>query len=81
MTGRLVIAGLGPGDSGLVTPDVTDALATATDVLGYAPYVARVPDRAGLRKHPSDNRVELDRARHALSLAADGARQASISAF
>ncbi|MEM0991308.1 MAG: precorrin-3B C(17)-methyltransferase [Pseudomonadota bacterium] len=79
MTGRLVIAGLGPGDAGLVTPDVTDTLATATDVLGYTPYVARVPDRAGLRKHPSDNRVELDRARHALSLAADGAQPVMVS--
>ena len=45
MTGSLTIAGLGPGDAALVTPEVSAALAEATDVLGYAPYVARVPAR------------------------------------
>lgn len=72
MTGRLTIAGLGPGDAALVTPEVSAALADATDVLGYAPYVARVPARAGLRLHPSDNRQELQRAGEALKLAAAG---------
>ncbi|MCA0850750.1 precorrin-3B C(17)-methyltransferase [Salipiger thiooxidans] len=72
MTGSLVIAGLGPGAEALVTPEVSEALARATDVVGYIPYVARVPDRPGLLKHASDNRVELDRSRHALELAAEG---------
>jgi len=72
MTGSLVIAGLGPGAEALVTPEVSEALARATDVVGYIPYVARVPDRPGLVKHASDNRVELDRSRHALGLAAEG---------
>src|ERR1700733_3763394 len=72
MTGSLIIAGLGPGDAALVTPEVTAALADATDVLGYAPYVARVPARDGLRLHPSDNRMELQRAGEALKLAAEG---------
>jgi precorrin-3B C17-methyltransferase len=72
MTGSLVIAGLGPGAEALVTPEVSEALARATDVVGYIPYVARVPDRPGLVKHASDNRVELDRSRHALELAAEG---------
>ncbi|NIY97813.1 precorrin-3B C(17)-methyltransferase [Salipiger sp. HF18] len=72
MTGSLVIAGLGPGAEALVTPEVSEALARATDVVGYIPYVARVPDRLGLVKHASDNRVELDRSRHALGLAAEG---------
>lgn len=72
MTGKLVIAGLGPGADDLVTPQVSDALAQATDVIGYIPYVARVAPRAGLTLHPSDNRVELDRSRHALELAAEG---------
>ncbi len=72
MTGSLTIAGLGPGDAALVTPEVSAALADATDVLGYAPYVARVPVREGLRLHPSDNRMELQRAGEALRLAADG---------
>ena len=46
-TGSLIVAGLGPGADGCVTPEVTDALAAATDILGYAPYVARVAPRAG----------------------------------
>ena len=72
MSGSLAIAGLGPGDAALVTPEVSAALADATDVLGYAPYVARVPVREGLRLHPSDNRQELQRASEALKLAAEG---------
>ncbi len=72
MTGSLTIAGLGPGDAALVTPEVSAALADATDVLGYAPYVARVSARDGLRLHPSDNRQELQRASEALKLAAEG---------
>ena len=47
MTGTLTIAGIGPGDEAMVTPEVSAALATATDILGYAPYVARVPPREG----------------------------------
>ena len=62
MSGWLAIAGLGPGAAELVTPEVTHALAQATDLIGYAPYVARVPERAGLARHGSDNREELDRA-------------------
>jgi precorrin-3B C17-methyltransferase / cobalt-factor III methyltransferase len=72
MTGGLTIAGLGPGDAALVTPEVSAALADATDVFGYAPYVARVPPREGLTLRPSDNRMELQRAEEALRLAAEG---------
>jgi precorrin-3B C17-methyltransferase / cobalt-factor III methyltransferase len=79
MTGTLTIAGLGPGDAALVTPEVSGALAEATDVLGYAPYVARVRPREGLRLHPSDNRQELQRAGEALKLAAEGHRVVVVS--
>ena len=57
MTGRVSIVGLGPGNEDLVTPQVRAALATATDVVGYFPYVARVAPRDGLTLHGSDNRV------------------------
>ena len=77
--GWLVIAGLGPGADGCVTPEVSAALADATDVVGYIPYVARVAPRAGLRLHASDNRVELERAAHALRLAAEGRRVVVVS--
>ena len=79
MTGAVVIAGLGPGAEDLITPEVQSALAQATDIIGYIPYVARVPDRPGLVKHASDNRVELDRSRHALTLAAEGKRVVVVS--
>jgi precorrin-3B C17-methyltransferase len=79
MTGWLCIAGLGPGDDQLVTPEVTAALAGATDVVGYIPYVARVAPREGLTLHPSDNRVELDRARAALDMAANGRKVVVVS--
>jgi precorrin-3B C17-methyltransferase len=79
MSGCLVIAGLGPGDDRLVTPEVSDALSQATDVVGYIPYVARVAPREGLTLHPSDNRVELDRARAALKMAAAGKRVVVVS--
>jgi len=79
MTGWLAIAGLGPGDDRLVTPEVQAVLAEATDVVGYIPYVARIAPREGLALHPSDNRVELDRARAALEMAAAGHRVVIVS--
>ena len=79
MTGSLIIAGLGPGADALVTPEVTAALANATDIVGYIPYVARVAPRDGLTLHPSDNRVEIDRAIHALEMAAAGHRVVVVS--
>lgn len=79
MTGWVVVAGLGPGDEALVTAEVRAALAEATDVIGYIPYVARVAPRPGLTLHASDNRVELDRAAHALRLAAAGQRVVVVS--
>jgi precorrin-3B C17-methyltransferase len=79
MTGWLAIAGLGPGAAHLVTPEVTQALAEATDLVGYASYVTRVPPHAGLTCHVSDNRRELDRASLALRLAAEGKRVVVVS--
>lgn len=79
MSGWLVIAGLGPGAEAMVTPEVSDVLGQATDVVGYIPYVARVAAREGLTLHPSDNRVELDRAKAALEMAAAGKRVVVVS--
>jgi precorrin-3B C17-methyltransferase len=79
MTGWLAIAGLGPGDAALITPEVSAALSEATDVVGYAPYVARVGAREGLTLHPSDNRMELKRACDALKLAAEGRKVVVVS--
>lgn len=79
MTGWLAVAGLGPGSDRLLTPEVGDALAEATDVVGYASYLARIAERPGLTLHSSDNREELDRARHALEMAAAGRRVVVVS--
>jgi len=78
MTGRVDIIGIGPGDEALITPEVSAILRQATDAVGYIPYVERVAG-PGLRLHPSDNRVELDRARHALEMALQGQRVAVVS--
>jgi len=80
MTGSLTIVGLGPGRAELTTPAASAALAAATDLIGYGPYLDRIaaaPD--GQRRHASENRVELERARHALELAASGKSVAVVS--
>ena len=79
MTGSLVIVGLGPGSADLQTPQAASALAAATDIVGYGGYVDRVPERPGQVRHGSDNREELQRAHHALSLAAAGRSVAVVS--
>jgi precorrin-3B C17-methyltransferase len=80
VTGSLVIVGLGPGSIDLLTPAAAKALAAATDLVGYGPYLDRVPQSIfGQRRHASGNRVEIDRARHALTLAAEGRRVAVVS--
>jgi precorrin-3B C17-methyltransferase len=79
MTGTLTIAGLGPGSEALITPEVSAALRSATDILGYAPYVARVAARDGLTLHPSDNREEIKRATDALQLASEGRHVVIVS--
>ena len=78
--GRLTVLGLGPGDAAWLTPAARDALAQATDILGYTTYVTMAgPFRADQRVHGTDNREEMQRARHAFELAAEGRRVAVVS--
>jgi precorrin-3B C17-methyltransferase len=79
MSGLLYVVGLGPGHAGLMTPEASHALARCSDVYGYHPYVARVPDHPGLTRHASDNREEVARAQAALARAAEGRRVALVS--
>jgi precorrin-3B C17-methyltransferase len=79
MSGWLCVVGLGPGDTQLITPEVSAVIASATDIVGYIPYVARISARPGLTLHASDNRVEMDRARAALQMAAQGRRVVVVS--
>jgi precorrin-3B C17-methyltransferase len=80
VSGSLTVVGLGPGAAERTTPAVSRAIAEATDLVGYGPYLDRVVTVSGnQRRHASDNRVELERARHALELAASGRRVAVVS--
>jgi precorrin-3B C17-methyltransferase len=79
VSGSLAIIGLGPGEARYLTPSALAALEAASDLVGYGPYLDRVPARAGQVKHGSDNRVEVARARHALALAAEGRAVAVVS--
>lgn len=80
MTGKLTIVGLGPGAPELMTPAVAEVLRAATDLVGYDTYLDRVPDtNPAQRHHGSGNRVEIDRARHALQLATEGRDVAVVS--
>jgi precorrin-2 C20-methyltransferase/precorrin-3B C17-methyltransferase len=78
-TAELLVVGLGPGPDGWLTPEASAALAEVDHVVGYGPYVARVPQRPGLIRHASGNTVEVDRARAALDLAKAGERVAVVS--
>ncbi|MFV2107611.1 precorrin-2 C(20)-methyltransferase [Micromonospora sp. LOL_015] len=77
--GEVVVVGLGPAGRDWITPQAQTALAAADDLVGYGPYLDRVPANPRQRRHPSDNQVEAQRAAHALRLAADGARVAVVS--
>jgi precorrin-2 C20-methyltransferase / precorrin-3B C17-methyltransferase len=77
--GLVAVVGLGPAGPDWLTPEAHAELAAADDLIGYDTYLARVPQRRGQRRHASDNRVEAQRARHALELAAAGARVAVVS--
>jgi len=71
--GRLAVIGLGPGAAELMVPAVKAELARANDVLGYETYVRMAgPFRPDQVMHCTDNREEMQRARHAFELAAQG---------
>ena len=78
--GKLSVIGLGPGHATYMVPAARAALEQATDILGYATYVEMAgPLRPGQRRHPSDNREELQRAAHGFTLAAEGRHVAMVS--
>jgi precorrin-2 C20-methyltransferase / precorrin-3B C17-methyltransferase len=76
---ELLVIGLGPGPQSWMTPEAAAALAEVQHVVGYGPYLARVPQREGLQRHASGNTVEIDRARFALELALRGEKVAVVS--
>ena len=71
--GRLAVVGLGPGDQAWRTPEATDRLAAATDLVGYGPYLRQVGTIGEHQAcHSFPNRKEAERAAFALDLAAAG---------
>ncbi len=77
--GSVVVVGLGPGDPEWTTAQTRRELAAATDLIGYGPYLDRVPDRPGQQRHPSDNTDERARAELACKLAQQGRTVAVVS--
>nr|WP_261554349.1 precorrin-2 C(20)-methyltransferase [Frankia tisae] len=77
--GEVVVVGLGPGAQDWLTPQAAAALAAADDLIGYGPYLDRVPADPRQRRHSSGNTVEAERAELALELAAGGANVAVVS--
>ncbi|TQS45639.1 precorrin-2 C(20)-methyltransferase [Cryptosporangium phraense] len=77
--GEVVVVGLGPAGREWQTPEAREALAAADDLVGYGPYLDRVPANPRQRRHASDNRVEAERAAFALDLALKGSRVAVVS--
>ncbi|PTQ95352.1 precorrin-3 methyltransferase [Paraburkholderia sp. GV068] len=78
--GRLTVIGLGPGSADLMVPAARNALDEATDILGYETYVKMAgPLRADQRVHATDNREEMQRARHAFELASEGRSVVMVS--
>ncbi len=77
--GSVAVVGIGPAGPDWLTPEAQAELAEADELIGYKTYLDRVPERRGQRRHATDNRVEAERARHALTLAAAGSRVAVVS--
>ncbi len=71
--GRLAVVGVGPGADGWRTPEVTNALAMADEVVGYGLYLDLVAGLiAGKPRHGSELGEEEARVRIALARAAEG---------
>ncbi|MBM0742584.1 precorrin-3B C(17)-methyltransferase [Phormidium sp. CLA17] len=79
--GKLAIVGTGPGSAEWMSPEVKEILESATDWVGYKTYLdlAEPLRKTQTIRHESDNRVELDRARFALDLAAQNRTVAIVS--
>jgi precorrin-3B C17-methyltransferase len=79
MTGSLTVVGLGPGNPDQMTPEAFAAVTASTDFFGYFPYIDRLDLRPDQRRHASDNREELARAKAALEMAAKGGKVCVVS--
>jgi len=78
--GTLTVIGLGPGSADLMVPAARHALSLADDILGYETYVRMAgPFAPHQTLHCTDNREEMQRARHAFELASTGRNVVVVS--
>ena len=71
--GRLTVAGIGPGGRPMRTAETEAAIAAATDIVGYGPYLDLVADLTGAKRcHRLAIGEEGERAALALRLASEG---------
>ncbi len=71
--GKLFVVGIGPGQEGWRSPEVTRMIGASTDLVGYTLYldlIAQVSE--GKVRHDFDLGKEEDRVRHAMELAGEG---------
>ena len=77
--GHLSIIGIGPGTKSWRTPEATDLLIEATDIVGYGLYLDLIDDLIQKKKlHKSKLAQEEKRVRHALDLASKGSNVALV---
>ncbi len=78
--GRLAVVGVGPGSAEWRTPEATRALAEATDIVGYGPYLDLAADViTGKAWHTAPLGEEEARVRLSLDTAAAGRSVALVS--
>lgn len=71
--GRLFVVGIGPGSDGWRSPEVSQMVSEATDLVGYSLYLDLLGSLAnGKARHDFDLGKEEARVRHAMELAGEG---------
>ncbi len=77
--GQLSVVGIGPGSEGWRSPEVTQLVSQATDLVGYSLYLDLLGDLTTTRtRHDFDLGKEEDRVRHAMELAGEGRNVALV---
>ena len=77
--GHLSVVGIGPGSEGWRSPEVSQLVWQATDLVGYSLYLDLLGDLAADKtRHDFDLGKEEDRVRHAMELAGEGRNVALV---
>jgi precorrin-3B C17-methyltransferase len=80
MRGVVKVVGLGPGSLDLMAPAALQAIESSDVILGYSTYLNLIADIApDIPRVGSGMRKEVDRAREAINLAAEGKTVAVVS--